>query len=196
MTDAFLANFRTGAVNDTSAPSVVAGSIIPASSATTVSVNTPISVTFSKPMNVSTINLSTFIVSDGTSTIPGDMQYYGTNAVFTPSNPLPPSTTYTVTITNAVADLSSNPLSGYSWSFTTEPLASDAVPPQVLANYPTCIKNVPVYSQIVALFSETMLVSSITPTAFSLTDSLTQTPVLGNIKIERCNCYSLRLHCP
>jgi hypothetical protein len=179
MTDAFLANFRTGAVNDTNPPSVV--SIIPASGGQTVSVNTPISVTFSKPMNVSTINLSTFIVSDGTSTIPGDIQYYGTNAVFTPSNPLTPSTIYTVIITNAAADLLNNPLSGYSWNFTTEPLASDGVPPQVLANYPTST-NVPVYSQIVALFSETMLVSSITPPAFSLTDSLTQTPVLGNIK--------------
>ena len=35
MTDAFLSNFRTGAVNDTSAPSVVTGSIIPVSGGTT-----------------------------------------------------------------------------------------------------------------------------------------------------------------
>ena len=31
MTDAFVSSFRTGAVNDTNPPSVVAGSIIPAS---------------------------------------------------------------------------------------------------------------------------------------------------------------------
>jgi predicted small lipoprotein YifL len=92
MTDAFVSSFRTGTGPDTNAPSVVAGSIIPASGSATVSVNTPISVTFSKPMNVSTINLSTFIVSDGTSTIPGDIQYYGATVVFTPGPPLLSST--------------------------------------------------------------------------------------------------------
>ena len=135
MTDAFVSSFRTGAVNDTNPPSVVAGSIIPASGATTVSVNTPISVTFSKPMNVSTINLSTFIVSDGTTTIPGDIQYYGTTVVFTPSTPLLSSTAYTVTIKNLVTDLSGNPMSpDYFWSFTTEPQTPDSSPPQILVH--------------------------------------------------------------
>ena len=157
-------------------------------------------------MNVSTINLSTFIVSDGTSTtIPGDIQYYGTTVVFTPSTPLLSSTAYTVTIKNSVVDLSGNTMSSdYFWSFTTEPQTPDSTPPQILSTYPTLNQtNVPVYRNVVVLFNETMLVSSITPTTFSLADSQ-GTLVPGNITIKRrhgrlyaCTALSVQhdLHC-
>ena len=173
MTHPFVSSFRTGTAPDTSAPSVATGSVIPAPGGTTISVNTPISVTFDKPMNIATITPSAFIISDGTSTILGDIQYYGTTVVFTPYTPLMSSSTYTVTIKNLVADLSGNKMSAdYSWGFTTEPQAPDNSPPTIVSTYPTLNQNTAsVYRNVFVLFNEAMLVSSITPSTFSLADS-------------------------
>ncbi len=188
LADAFVASFQTGASADTTPPSVA--STFPAAGDTAVSVNAPISVTFSEPMDLSTVTPAHFLVSQGTDSIPGTLMYFGTSAIFSPSSPFKYATTYTVTVTGnhapndyGVMDLSDNSLAtDYTWSFTTEAQGPDTVPPTVLMTFPTSSQtNVPIYNQVVALFSKSMLASSITPSTFSVADQ-NGNPVAGDIK--------------
>jgi predicted small lipoprotein YifL len=184
LTDAFVSSIKTGVANDSTAPTVL--STYP-SNTTNISVNTPISVTFSEPMDLSTITPSNFIVSQGTATIPGDIKNYGNTVVFTPTNPLAYLTPYTATITMGATDLAGIPLvnNNNTWQFTTGLQSPDTVQPSVLATWPTSTQNnVPVYRQVVALFSESMLASSITPTTFVLVDQNdpNKVPVPGQVK--------------
>ncbi len=170
MTDAFVSSFKTGSTDDVIRPTIT--SVFPLSNASTADVNTPISVTFSEPMNLATITPYHFLVTEGTTTIYGDLKYVGTTAIFTPLVPLKYSTSHTVAIPGAVTDLAGNGMSSdYIWSFTTGTQATDTVQPSVLSTFPVNAQNnVPVYKQVVALLSETMLASSITPTTVQLVD--------------------------
>ena len=88
--------------------------------ATGVPTNKDISVTFSKPMDQSTITTSTFYVKNGSTSVPGTVSYSGTTATFNPSVVLDPNTTYTATVTTGVKDASGVALaSNVVWSFTT-----------------------------------------------------------------------------
>lgn len=95
--------------------------------ATGVATNSAVSVTFSKALDVSTINTSTFTLNGPSGLLAGTVTYDATTntAIFTPSTALGYSTTYTATITTGVKDLAGNPLaSNYSWSFTTNNVTS------------------------------------------------------------------------
>ena len=192
LTDAFVASLQSGTTYDAIAPTVVPPPV-PNKNAQNVSVNTPITATFSEPMDLSTITPSNFIVSQGTATIPGDIKNYGMTAVFTPTNPLAYSTTYTVSIRGyhsttdtGVTDLAGNSMvADYTWQFTTGPQSPDTVRPSVLTTWPTSTQNnVQVYREVVALFSESMLASSITPTTFVLVaqNDPNKVPVPGQVK--------------
>jgi serine protease len=99
-------------------PTVI--STIPASGATGVAVDATIRAVFSKPMNASTINATTFTLSGG---ITGTVSYStGTyTATFTPNPPgLAYNTTYTATITTGVTDSGGTHMTATkTWSFTT-----------------------------------------------------------------------------
>ncbi|HXY54423.1 MAG TPA: Ig-like domain-containing protein, partial [Nitrospirota bacterium] len=190
MASPFVSNFQTGASYNTTAPTVAP--LVPNNNATNVSVNTPISATFSEPMDLVTITPTHFIVSQGTTTIPGDIKSYGNTVVFTPASPLAHSTTYVVTIKGysltdyGVQDLAGNYMAiDSTWQFTTGPQSADIVPLSVLAMWPTSNQNnVSVYKQVVALFSESMLASSITPTTFVLVaqNDPNKVPLPGEVK--------------
>ena len=117
----------TNGVPDTTPPTVT--SVTPANGAAGVSVSATATATFSEPMNPATINTSTFVLRDPSSTaVVGTVSYNGvTNAAtMTPgfaAGGLAPSTTYTATISGGsggVADAAGNPLAtNVVWSFTT-----------------------------------------------------------------------------
>lgn len=116
-------SFTTGAIPDTAAPFVV--STMPANGATGVPVNRPITATFNKAMDASTITSTTFFIQQGSTNVPGTLTYAGTTSTFTPSSSLALSTTFTGTITTLVTDLAGNELaSTFTWSFTTGTMAS------------------------------------------------------------------------
>ena len=114
-------SFTTGAEADTTRPEV--DSTSPAKDAVDIALNTNISVTFSEDMDVSTINETTFIISDADdNNIEGTVSYDPTSktASFTPSANLNHETKYTVVITTDVMDMATNSLkSDYTWSFKT-----------------------------------------------------------------------------
>lgn len=92
----------------------------PTNNATGVVRNTDVAFTFSEEMDPSTINTSTFILTKGTTTIPGTVAYSGKTATFTPTTPLSGGTAYTATITTGARDLGGNAVTAnIVWGFTT-----------------------------------------------------------------------------
>lgn len=91
----------------------------PADGTTGFAVNSAITITFSEAMDASSINTSTFTLSNGAA---GAVTYDVVNmiATFTPSSSLAFSTAYAATITTGVKDAAGNAMaSNYTWTFTT-----------------------------------------------------------------------------
>ena len=113
----------TQTASDTTPPTVTAQT--PAPGATGVSVNTPVSATFSEPVQPATVSLT---VSGPSGPVSGTTSYNtNTNTeTFTPGSALANSTVYTVNVTGA-QDLAGNTMQPVSWQFTTA--ASSPPPP-------------------------------------------------------------------
>lgn len=105
-------------VTDTTPPSII--STIPANNATGVSINAPISVTFSEvvtgmpPLTAALKNNATGQYVAGTGTESADKK----TQIFTPGSPLAPGTTYSIQFAT-VTDLAGNPLPVTTLTFTT-----------------------------------------------------------------------------
>jgi hypothetical protein len=101
-------------------PTSVVSATSPVNNATGVARNNVITVSFSKEMDASTINTSTFLVKQGTTPVAGTVTYSGTTATFTPTVAFSSGLVYTATLTTGVKDLAGTPLtSNKVWSFTT-----------------------------------------------------------------------------
>src|SRR3989454_725298 len=85
-------NFTTGVTPDTTAP--ILSAIGPANADTNVPLNETITVAFSEPMDPSTINTTTFTLTQGTTPVAGTVTYTNGTAIFTPADTLAPLTTY------------------------------------------------------------------------------------------------------
>ena len=111
--------FSTGADVDAVAPQVLFTN--PANDAVRVALNTKIDIAFSDVMDPTTVTTGNIVVtgSDG-SVVTGTIDYLAYVAIFTPSAPLAPGVTYTVTVGAGVKDLEALSLATpYSFSFTT-----------------------------------------------------------------------------
>ncbi len=108
---------------DTTRPTIL--STAPSNGATSVVVNTAVTIAFSKAMNPATISGTTFVLTSATTgTVAGAVTYDTVNhiATFTCGTVLDHNVKHTATIASSVADDSGNTLgSFYSWSFTTIP---------------------------------------------------------------------------
>src|SRR5665647_2149994 len=108
-------SFTTGGTNPTSI------STDPGTAATGVALNKVIAFTFSKPMDPSTINGTTFTLKQGTTPVTGTVAYSGTTATFTPLTPLGAGLLYTATITTGATDVAGNALAAAQvLTFTTD----------------------------------------------------------------------------
>jgi alpha-tubulin suppressor-like RCC1 family protein/photosystem II stability/assembly factor-like uncharacterized protein len=147
LVSAYSWTFTTKVEPDTTPPTVTGESPV----GTSVPVNTPITVTFSEPMNQLSAQ-GAFIVAPS---IGGTFSWSGNTMIYTPSSNYEYSTLYTVTIANSAKDLAGNSLaSPYSWEFTTEN-EPDLTPPVVTVNLPTGV-DVPVNAPVSVTFSEPM----------------------------------------
>jgi hypothetical protein len=166
---------KTG-INSTVTPPTVA-SATPLSGAAGICPNATITATFSKAMNPSTINATTFTVAPG---VNGTITHDSTNTIFTftPSSSLALSTIYTATITTGARDMFGNALaSNFVWSFTTG--ANPCQPPTVISvTPPNGVVGVCPSTVVTATFSEAMNPATINATTFTLTGPGT-TPVAG-----------------
>jgi Big-like domain-containing protein len=164
-------NFTTGSTLDTSLPQVL--SATPSAGASSIPVNTALTVLFSEAMDATSINGATFTLSNG---MTGSVTYDATNhiAKYNPSGNLASNTTYTATITTGVRDLAGNALANnFVWSFTTGS-ASDTTPPIVSSITPAAGASfVPVNTSITSVFSEAMDAATINGTSFTLSSGVT-----------------------
>jgi alpha-tubulin suppressor-like RCC1 family protein len=154
-------------------PNVV--STFPANSATGTAVNSAITATFDRDMNLSTLTTGTFTVvkTVGAVAVSGTVFYnaFTKTVMFTPSANLDLTTGYTATLTTGVKDLAGNALAAaVSWNFTTAnsaPFAS--FPPVVTATAPTNgATSVALTATVSATFNTTMNASTITASNFTL----------------------------
>ncbi|MCP3894566.1 MAG: hypothetical protein GY706_08040 [Bacteroides sp.] len=146
-------------------PSV--NSISPSEGAVDVSITTNITVTFSEPMDGSTITTGTFLVNNGN--VLGTVTYNSGAAIFDPDPDLSYGTTYTITLTEGITDATGNILvGGFTASFTCE---ADTVPPTVISETPIdAAQDVPITCDITATFSEPMDETTITTDTFLVND--------------------------
>lgn len=171
----FTASFTTGASStaDTTKPSVA--SVSPTNGATGVSVGTPIVLTFNEAMDGSTVNNSsvTFTPSTSVGTLAGSysLNSAGTVLTFTPSTPLPGSTTITVRVNSSSpspTDLSGNMCNSFVSSFTTA-ATSDTTPPTVVSVTPADgSTNMGLNTNPVITFSESLNRNTLVSNNFGL----------------------------
>ena len=97
---------------------------VPNDKSTAVALKPEITVTFSEPINKSSLNNSTFYLLDkDDKQIEGDISLNndGITAKFIPKHDLTNSSRYIVVITGEIRDIAGNRLhSVYKWSFTTQ----------------------------------------------------------------------------
>jgi hypothetical protein len=164
--------FRTGVLLDAIRPTVIATN--PTNGTLSVPVNKVLTATFSENMDSTSINNSTFLVKNGSATIPGTVTYTGRVATFVPTSNLASGTLYTATITIGARDVVGNTLAvDYNWNFTT----IDIIKPTVLSTDPTNgATNVLLNKVITATFSEDMDPSSISNASFLVKNGSTNVP--------------------
>ncbi len=113
----------SGAGNSTPPVLPAVSSTAPAGGSTGMAVNAPITATFSQPMNSTSINSATFLVTGpGNAAVAGTVTYSssGSLATFAPTASLASSTNYTATITTGATDTAGAALaSNYVWTFST-----------------------------------------------------------------------------
>jgi len=154
--NALAANFVWTFTTDV-APTVVSST--PANAAPAVPLNTTVTATFSRAMEASTIDSTTFTLTGPAATaVAGEVSYSGLTGTFTPAAPLAGSTLYTATVTTGAQDPTGNALAAnYVWTFTT------AVQPAVTsANPANGATSVPLNQKITATFNQPMNAASIT----------------------------------
>jgi hypothetical protein len=121
----------------TALPTVTATT--PVSAATAVARNTEVTATFSEPMEASTINSTTFTLSQGGFSVAGSVTYSGVIATFVPTTALTANTLVTATITTGAEDIGGDAMAtARTWAFTT--VATSATGPSAVnlgtaANY-------------------------------------------------------------
>lgn len=139
--------------------------------------NAKISATFSGALDPASLTTATFVVKQGTTVVPGTVNFTPITAVFTPTSILAANTEYTATITTGVKDSTGKYLANdYQWKFTTG-TTSDATLPTVIntinANGATAV---PINTKAGATFSKAMDSTTITTTTFTLKQGLTTVP--------------------
>ncbi len=164
-------SFTTGVATDTAAPRVIATNI--RHTDTNVSINTLVGATLSEPMDPLTINITSFTLTSGLTTVAGRVTANGANAVFTPDTYLAPNTAYMARLTTAAKDLAGNPMVADStWTFTTG-AGLDTTPPTVNSVIPIAgATGVSIgIKSISATFSEPMDPATLTNLTMTMMDS-------------------------
>lgn len=184
----YMWTFTTGAAPDTTKPIVIA--TIPTNGATGVPINQAVSVTFSKAMDPTTIDASTFtLTAPGGASVTGLVTYaaVGDTATFTPTGALLAGALYTATITTGAQDLAGNALAvNYVFDFTTAGVP-DTTPPTIISTNPVnASSNIPVTATVNATFSEAMDPLTITTATFQLTGP-NGTVIKGTVSYDAIN---------
>jgi hypothetical protein len=168
----FVWSFTTGDIPDLTSPAVTLTN--PLNSATEVAIDHLIVITFSEPMDPTSINSLTYTLKQGSTSVAGAVSYTGTAATFAPAGSLDYSKVYTGTITSGAKDIKGNALaSNYTFSFTTV-AAPDTLSPTVsLTNPENNAIGVAIDHLVVTTFSEPMDPATLTALTYTLKQGTT-----------------------
>jgi hypothetical protein len=156
----------------------------PSNLATGVPLNQVITVTFNEKINPATITATSFTLQ-GVSSVSGTVSYSGTTALFTPSGPLTPNTTYTGRIKSSVKDMNGNALpTDYVWAFSTGATLSPMV---ISTDPPNNANSVSLNKTVTATFNIPMDASTLTATTFTLKQGTTS--VTGIVSYTGTTAY-------
>ena len=177
MANDFVWIFTTGAA-DTVAPTV-AGTT-PGSGDDSVPTNNEITAFFSEPMDPNTINANNFTLMQGTTAVPGTVNYDGVRtAIFNPTNDLTPNTIYTAKIAGVTCSAGRPMAAAYTWDFTTG--TPQATVPTVTSTIPAAgAAGIPINNSITATFSEPMDPMTINVATFQLWQGTAQ--IVGTVE--------------
>jgi hypothetical protein len=179
--------WTTSATPDLTPPTVA--STVHANGASNVPINSKIGATFSEPINILSLNSSSFLVKETVSGNPvaGSLAVSGNNAVFTPSAYLLPGTQYSVTakgVPSGVSDIAGNVmLNDYVWSWTTANTASLTPPTLASSNPVDLTAGVCMNKTVNATFSAAMDPQSINNSSFTLATAA-GAPVSGLVSYD------------
>ncbi len=166
----------TGPNHETIPPTVLYTS--PANTATNIGIDALIIVTFTEPVDSTSVNDTTFSINNGVS---GSYSFNGNTIYLTPSASMAYLTTYTCRLTTGITDSVGNHLpANVTWTFTTEPDPA-TTSPTIISVSP--INNaVNVYGDVVinATFSKEMNAATITNSSFSLNNGATGVVTYSN----------------
>ena len=110
-------SFTVAGAADTTPPTVT--SVTPPTGTTGVGQNTPVTITFSKPLNPNTVNGNTFALFNGATRVGTNVYRSADGRSVTMTASLNPATVITAAITTGVTDLAGNQLASFSSQFTT-----------------------------------------------------------------------------
>ncbi len=169
---------------DIEAPSVTG--VVPADGAGSIFPTANITVIFSEPVDASTLEAGFTLSTANISDVPASftLNQSGSTVTFDPVNSLMEGTTYTVTLTADITDLSGNPLSSapYSSSFTT---VAQAAPLLEYIGPNPGQDNVSVTTTVLTEFSEPINPATVNPSSFILRQGSTQ--IAGNFEFLNNN---------
>ena len=151
--------FTTAAAVDLTPPSVT--SVTPVDGTTDVGLNATVVLTFSEPLNPTTVNVQTFTLYAGPTRLGTSVGLSADSRTVTLFTSLPPLSEITVVATGEVRDLAGNALADFTSRFTTGPFG-DASPPFVVAQRPASgATDVPASAVITLYFNEPLTASTV-----------------------------------
>ena len=142
----------------------------PLDGATAVTLNQPITATFSQQMSIPSINAGFVLQRPDGSLVKGTVSSYGRTAIFRSLANLTPNTTYTARVRRDVSDLAGVAIGrAFVWSFTTGTTIDTTKPTVTFTNPSDVAINVPTNQRIIAMFSKEMSPGSINIGTFKVT---------------------------
>jgi Bacterial Ig-like domain len=151
--------FTTATGTDTTVPHVT--SVTPPNGATAVGQNTPVILTFDKPLNSSTVNANTFHLFNGSTPLSTGVTRSADGRTVTLTTSLPSGALVNVVATSGVTDLVGNHLADFSSSFTAATLPPTTRPSVVTMRPGSGATSVPANSPITLIINAPMNGSTI-----------------------------------
>jgi hypothetical protein len=152
-----------------SGPSVLSTS--PVNNTKNVAVTALPGITLNSQLDAAGQASAAFILMQGTTNVPGTINFSGKTVTFTPAVQLLPDKSYTCRFSTQSTDASNNPIEiDYTWNFTTEKNGMiDSTPPVINSVVPSeNAQSVAVTSTISIVFSEAMDASTLTSNTIML----------------------------
>jgi hypothetical protein len=144
---------------------------VPTAGATDAGTGATVSATFSKSLDPTTVNTTTFTLTGPSGAVSGTVAYTDSNltATFTPNAPLAAGATYTARLDGSIAATDGATLgTPYSWSFSIP--ATPPPPPTVTSTSPAAgASAVARDTSVTATFSRSLDPTTVTSSSFTLT---------------------------